>query len=625
MHFYNFISRLRSSSNFEKLILIICNDILISFFSVWTAFSLRLEVLYIPNSQSIFLFALAPILTITIFVIFKNYLNHIRYESYSSLLNLFSSISIYAVIFFCIILFLKIDNVPRSVGLIQPIVFSILAITSRMLIANLLKINLDLRNKRRIIIYGANDDGNNLLSIYKNDKKNKVFFFVDSSKEKHKRTINGIKILPDKKLIITIKKYQITDLLIVDEKIINDKKRLLVESLKDINIRIKFLPKLREQITGDLNYNDFENPTIDDLFSRNINFDSSKIFQSINNKNIVVSGAGGSIGSKLCETIIKFEPKLILLLDHSEYNLYKIFNSLKDTNSISTIIPILISIQDKDKIEKLFAKYNPHQIFHAAAYKHVELSEINFKEVIDNNFFGTISILDSAIKYGTEKFILVSTDKAVRPTSFMGLSKRLSEIYCQSIADKLRSDAGSNKTIISMVRFGNVFGSSGSVVPLFKNQILEKKIITVTHPDVTRYFMSIREAVCLILESSTMAKGGDVFILNMGKPIKIIDLARKMLKIYGKIEKDEINPDGDIEIKFTGLKQGEKLFEELLLDGDQRKTNNKDLFVANESFILYDQYSKFIIEMKNQFDNLDYSNVKNLLNKYNIQFNHNQK
>ncbi len=450
---------------------------------------------------------------------------------------------------------------------------------------------------KNVIIYGAGSAGLKIAEEFKHTEY-KVLYFIDDDKNLQNRSIDSVKIISSN-FLETNKKY---DLLIIampsiKQSIVNN----IYDTLNNSFEKIKILPSLNDMLR-DKNYsNQLKDISVEDLLARHpADLDKSKITSFIEEKVILITGAGGSIGSELVRQCISFGASKIILIDHSEFNLYQIEQEVN--TSKTTIIPVMQSVINLKDLEKTFDKYKPQLVIHAAAYKHVPLCEHNISEAIKNNIIGTKNIIDMAIKYNTNKLVLISTDKAVRPTNVMGTTKRICELYAQNSNGK--------GTDIVAVRFGNVLGSSGSVIPKFKGQIEKGQNITVTHPDITRYFMLIPEACELVLQAGAIGTGGEIFILDMGEPIKIVDLATKMIELSGQT---------DIKIEFSGLRPGEKLYEELLIDGSDATTQYDSITVAMPTNYPIDKLNEDIEELLNSDDQL--KKLKLIVPEFNHQLN----
>ncbi len=451
------------------------------------------------------------------------------------------------------------------------------------------------RKTKNMVIYGAGVSGMRIKSDYKYSEY-KLLYFIDDDKDLYNSSIDGINIVP--KDIILENNYYIDLLIIAIPSANRDKITQIHDELKNYVKEIRNLPSIDSVLNNKLCYGLAKDVTIDDLLARRPkDLNKTVIKKFLHGKVILITGAGGSIGSELARQSKNAGAKKLILVDHSEFNLYKIDEELKSR----TIIPILQSVTDGNLLEKIFAKYKPEIVIHAAAYKHVPLVEGNIDGTILNNVLGTQNCIDISIKHNVKKFVLISTDKAVRPANVMGASKRVCELYSQNVVP--------HNTEIVAVRFGNVLGTSGSVLPKFKKQLESGQDLTVTHPDITRYFMLIQEACELVLQAALLGKGGEIFILDMGEPVRITDLAKKMIELSGKDE---------IKIKFTGLRKGEKLYEELLLDDSDKKTKYEFIMVAKPTFYDISKLSEDIEEL------LKSDNKIKILKKIVPEFNHNE-
>ena len=594
-------------SRFQKQFIIFSNDILISIFSTWVALFLRLKEFYLPDSfywhENIVYAFFIPILCFApIFIFTGVYRVLIRFSGLKTLRDIMLSSLIYGVVFLSIILVVQIEGVPRSIGIVQPILFTLIAVMSRIVAVQLIQVYLSSSKIKKTLIYGAGKSGietANAISLIENYD---VIGFADNDKSKIGKKINGIPVISEEDLINFIQTKKINNIFVAIPNINLEKRKNLIANLNNFNIDIKFLPSIELLLNDKISVRDFENVNLDDLLERKIEINSDAIYEDLKDKIILVTGAGGSIGSELSKQIILNFPQKIILLDHSEYNLYSIHEALqkiKKENQIKVdLVPILLSVQNSAKLEELFIKHKINNVYHAAAYKHVPLLEENIVEGVKNNILGTHNLVKLFDKYSMNKFVLVSTDKAVRPTNIMGATKRFSEMIVQASANQNK-----NKKSYAIVRFGNVVNSSGSVIPLFSKQIKEGGPITVTDPDVTRYFMTIPEAASLILQSSLSSDKGEVFVLDMGEPKKILDIAKKMINLFGLEQK--INEGGDIEIIFTGLRPGEKLHEELFIDKNSLIKVNKDIFVAKEQSLNYGEINSLIDDIYNLTSNND--------------------
>lgn len=416
--------------------------------------------------------------------------------------------------------------------------------------------------RKRIAIYGAGDAGQQIAAALHRSDDHLPVFFIDDYASLQGQTVGGLKVFPVEKALQRFKKDRIEEILLALPSVGRVRKAEIIQQFEIARLKITELPGLTRLVDGEIQVSDIQEVDIIDLLGRDpIPPISHLIAKNIQNKIVMVTGAGGSIGSELCRQIIKNQPKMLVLYELTEFALYDIDKELRQTATCE-IVPILGTVQDQQKLERIIEQYHIQTVYHAAAYKHVPLVECNPIAGLKNNAIGTANSLNAAVKKGVETFVLISTDKAVRPTNVMGASKRMAELYCQAVAETKPA------TQISIVRFGNVLGSSGSVVPLFKQQIAKGGPITVTHSEVTRYFMTIPEASQLVIQAGALGSGGDVFLLDMGEPVRIQDLARQMIKLSGLKVRETGSLDGDIEIAYSGLRPGEKLYEELLIDQD---------------------------------------------------------
>ena len=587
-------------------------DVLVCVFSVWLAFGLRLDEWgYFQLAQWLVLIASIGF-SLPFFIKFGLYRAIFRYMGTVAFASMAHVFIIYTSLFFALFTIFGVEGVPRSIGIIQPILLFIGIVISRYSIrvwfGSTNNVQKSFYQDRPIaVIYGAGSAGRQLLAALSLNKEILVRGFIDDDKYLHGNTINGVSVYSSADIKNLLIRLEITDVLLAIPSVNQVRRNEIIANLNGCGVRVRTLPGLLDMAYGRVRISDLHDLDMNDLLGREvIPPDVALLEKNIRNKVVLVTGAGGSIGSELCRQIIKFSAKSLILIDNSEHALYQIYEELKklislqensderevvrgDTKSNSArvlpikLVPLLASVRDAEQMLKIFSDHHPATVFHAAAYKHVPLVEQNPDEGIRNNVLGTLTCAQVALKTDVSHFILISTDKAVRPTNVMGASKRVAELVLQAISeDAVKRGHG---TRFSMVRFGNVLGSSGSVAPLFGAQIKAGGPITLTHPEVTRYFMTIPEAAQLVIQSSTMATGGDVFVLDMGEPIRIYDLAVKMVYLSGLIVKDELHPHGDIEIEVTGLRPGEKLYEELLIGDNPQPTDHPKIMKAHEEFM----------------------------------------
>ena len=573
---------------YAKRITAIILDIGLCILCTWLAFYLRLEEFVKINDTTIVPILLSIFLAIPIFWLLGLYRAIFRFTGLSIFFSTSIAVFIYGLLYFSIIGIFGIQNVPRSIGLIQPLLLFFGIISSRLLIKHLLSISYSFKdnskNKKRVLIYGAGSAGHQLLISLENNVEMKVVGFLDDNHRLHNQTILSQTIFSPLKLEKLIKKKNIHVVLLALPSISRNKRNEILQSLNNFSIMVKTLPSVQDIVEGKISVSDIKDLDIGDLLSRpQVVPNYELLSKNINAKVVLVTGAGGSIGSELCRQIIKLNPKKLLLLELNEFVLYKIYEELKYLNKKIEIIPLLVNVQNESRVNEVFATFKVDTVYHAAAYKHVSLVEENICEGVKNNVFGTFIIAQTAIQNSVSNFVLISSDKAVRSTNIMGATKRFAELCVQALYD------GNKNTQFSIVRFGNVLESSGSVIPKFKEQIKIGGPVTLTHPDVTRYFMTKTEAAQLVIQAGAMSKSCQVFILDMGQSVKIKDLIYKMIRLSGLKVKDDQNPEGDIEIKVIGLRPGEKLYEELLLGSNPQKTYHEKIQKAQEPHIPFDQ------------------------------------
>ncbi len=467
-------------------------------------------------------------------------------------------------------------------------------------------------NKKNVIIYGAGEAGRQLVISLKNNPEFKVIGFLDDNEKLKKKFLLSHKIYSPSDLRKLITTNYVDLVFLAMPSIGRNKRNQIIKKLNKYKLIVKTLPSISEIINGKVTVSDIKDLNIDDLLNREEVKPNIKLLnKSIKKKTVLVTGAGGSIGSELCRQIIKLKPKKLLLLELNEFALYKIYEELISYYNSKKIIPLLADTQDQAKLELIFETFNVETVYHAAAYKHVPLVEENICSGIKNNVFSTLAIAKASIIKKVSNLVMISSDKAVRPTNIMGVSKRLSELCMQGIYNNTKNI----RTNFSIVRFGNVLESSGSVIPKFKKQITEEGLVTLTHKEVTRYFMTITEAAQLVIQAGAMGKRSEVFVLDMGKSVKIIDLINKMIKLLGMSIKDRKNPNGDIKIKIIGLRPGEKLYEELLIGKNPQKTNHSKIQKINDPFIKFNKLEKELNSLKKLINYNKADKVKKLLEK----------
>ena len=601
-----FIKKTLNLSRPLKVFILIIIDISIVMITSWLAVFVIFNQIHI-SQFSINVFILCCLIYIPVFLSFRIYNSISRFFSFIYINFIFYAVVTYSLILNIIVFYSGYSEMPISLSIVQPLFFLVLVIISRIVIAYIANIYEEKEDEYRTLIYGAGIIGARALELLQTLNQYKVIGFIDKDLEKVGRKINGFTIYNDKDLKKIIQNKKINKVVIAINNFKEKDKDKILFNLNRLKVHTNLIDsKFNLEVNDNKDIN-IRKINLDDLIDHK-DFKLSNNYSEINNSIILVSGAGGSIGSELIKQIIKFNPKRIILLDHSEYNLYRINHDVKkiiNNNNFKTdIIVSLVSICNKVRMEDIFSKYKPDQVFHTAAYKHVNIVEINPNDSIINNVLGTKNIVDLSKKYNVKRFLFISTDKAVRPSTLMGKTKRLGEKYIQAISSEYDT-----KTLLSIVRFGNVMGSSGSVIPLFIDQIESGGPVTLTHKDIKRYFMSANDAVSLVLEASQISTGGEIFLLDMGEPVKIYDLAVKMINLSGKKIKDDKNRNEDIEIKITELDKFEKLSEELIINADFKKTSNSAILEVDIMIQDLDKINKGLNKIENLIELNDQSSL----------------
>ena len=617
MNNLRFFLKINNLSNLRKRIILLIVDGILLWLSFLISCLVYDEKLLGPQFKNLIQFI--PLLYVVIFLI-NNFLGQYKIISrffdnvmiYKNLLNNFFGISI----FYFFISFSKNNVPPIAIGILIWMFFSTSITLSRIFIKQLisrLKFK-ENEKKLKIAIYGAGSAGAQLLSSLSLNNKYQVVVIFDDDRNLWGRSLNGVDIRSPSNLKFF--SNDIEKIFLAIPSLGRQELRKIINKIQREGIQVLQVPTIEDLISGKAKIDSLRPILVEDLLGRNIvNLDKDLIGDKFKGSNICVSGAGGSIGSELSRRILKFKPKKIILLDNSEPSLYKIEKEILMKNSSTKIKAILANVDNLKLINKIFTEEKIDIIFHAAAYKHVPLVEKNPVIGLYNNVISTRTVCEAAIQNNIKQVVLISSDKAVRPTNVMGASKRLSELIVQAYAGKISSSKlkNNNQTIFSMVRFGNVLNSSGSVVPLFNEQIKSGGPITLTHKNVERYFMTIPEASHLVIQASCLAKGGELFLLDMGQPVKIYTLAEQMIKLSGLTIKNKDNRDGDIEIRSIGLRPGEKMYEELLIDAKSEPTEHPLIFKAKEKFIPYEEFMPKIESLENYLKNFDSESALRLL------------
>ncbi|HZV62083.1 MAG TPA: nucleoside-diphosphate sugar epimerase/dehydratase [Methylophilaceae bacterium] len=601
-----------------KRLIVLALDCCLCILTVWLAFYLRLDE-WIPVAgnlqwQPFWAVVISLLIAIPLFITQGFYRAIFRYSGWPALMTVARTMVIYGVVYATIITAIGIPGVPRTIGLIQPMLLLLAVGLTRALarfwLGGLYHSQLRQFSLPKVLIYGAGTAGRQLAAAMSNNNEMWVVGFLDDDDRLHGHVLNGLPIYRPDDLTSLVASLNISNVLLALPSATRRKRNEILNKMLEAHVSVRTLPSVSELAQGKVSVSDLHELDIDDLLGREPVVPNHILLgRNIADKVVLVTGAGGSIGGELCRQILKIKPSVLLLIEQNEFALYEIHQELQSKlgESVTRLVPLLASVRDPERIREIMSAWSPETVYHAAAYKHVPLVEHNPAEGIRNNVFGTLVTAQAAAESKVSDFVLISTDKAVRPTNIMGASKRLAEMVLQALA------ANPSPTRFTMVRFGNVLGSSGSVVPKFRQQIRNGGPITLTHQDVTRYFMTIPEAAQLVIQAGAMAKGGDVFVLDMGQPVKILDLARRMVELSGLVVKDENNTEGDIEIEITGLRPGEKLFEELLIGDNPKPTSHPRIMKAHEGFIPWSELEQKLAAMELALNVNDVGVVRQML------------
>lgn len=599
-----------------KRIVVLIVDTCLCVLTVWLAYYLRIGEFINLTGNALIASGVSVAIALPVFVVTGLYRAIFRYSGWPALLAVTRAIIIYGVIYSTIFTVVGFPDVPRTLGIIQPILLLLFVGASRALarfwLGDQYQNILNRAMRPKAMIYGAGKAGRQLASAMTNSHEMQIVGFLDDDDRLHGHVLNGLPIYDPLDLQIIKTNLEISVVLLAMPNINRARRNEILNMVQNAHISVRTLPSMSDLVEGKINFSDVRELDIDDLLGRDpVTPNQILLAKNVSNKIVLVTGAGGSIGSELCRQIIFLRPKKLLLVEQSEFALYTIHQELvaKLVDAEISIVPLLASVQSYDRMSEIISTWRPDTIYHAAAYKHVPLVEHNPAEGIKNNVFGTLNTALAASEHQITNFILVSTDKAVRPTNIMGASKRLAEMVLQALNES------PTQTVFSMVRFGNVLGSSGSVIPKFRQQIRDSGPITITHPEITRYFMTIPEAAQLVIQAGAMAKGGDVFVLDMGESVKILDLARRMIDLSGLTVKDENNEEGDIEIKIIGLRPGEKLYEELLIGNNPQTTTHPRIMKAAEDFMIWQELQGELKSLENALNENDVTEIRSIMQK----------
>lgn len=548
--------------------------------TVWIAFYLRLGYVVSLFGWPSLAVALAVALALPVFYAAGLYHTAFRSSGAEILPPIGVACAGYGLLYATIISAYAFENVPRTVGIIQPMLLflavSLVRIAVGYVLGGRMERHINATPHGRVVIYGAGSSGRQLAAAISTSREFHIVGFLDDDRSLRDTRIGGLRVYPPERLANLIEESVVSDVLLALPSATRQRRNEIIRDLRGLPVGVRTLPGLMDLAHGRVQASDLRELTIEDLLARDpVVSDTEIVENKIQGRTVLITGAGGSIGSELCRQIVSAGAARVLLLENSEFALYAIHRTLTEASDVE-VVPLLGSVLDEARLRGILQAWRPEMVFHAAAYKHVPLVEHNPLEGLRNNVIGTRCVAELAVQLGVKDFVLVSTDKAVRPTNVMGATKRLAELVLQGLAVEQCA------TCFSMVRFGNVLGSSGSVVPLFREQIRRGGPVTITHPEVTRYFMTIPEAAQLVVQASAMAQGGEVFVLDMGEPVRIVDLARNMIELCGLKAKSPETPDGDIEIAVVGLRPGEKLYEELLIGDDPQPTDHPRILMARE-------------------------------------------
>lgn len=579
-----------------KRAIVIGTDIAICVMAVFVAMSLRVGALSFPFGPPAIMCAAAVPLFLAIFWWRGVYQVIFRFSGANTILHIAQAVGIYAIPVIGIFMIGNVEGVPRTVAILQPLFFfmgiSVARLLGRYIFIDFLSAHGFTGGVKRVMIYGAGSAGQQLALSLRHDPGLMLIVYADDDERLDGQRLDGVEIIHSERLDWAIDRFAIDTILLALPKASQSRRAEIVRGLQKYGIHVKTLPNMQQLVDGAVSTSDLREIQLEDLLGREpVAPNELLLSKAIFDKTVLVTGAGGSIGSELARQILRLRPRQLVLAEMTEHALYQIEAELREEMQRASgyqveLVPELINLVDSRATDRLFARIKPHTVFHAAAYKHVPLVEANRLSGLKNNVLGTWNAAHAAQREAVDRFILISTDKAVRPTNVMGASKRICELVLQALAGE------PGPTRFAMVRFGNVLGSSGSVVPRFERQIREGGPVTLTHRDVTRYFMTIPEAAQLVIQAGAMADGGEVYLLDMGEPVKIIDLARTMIRLCGLAVKDETNPYGDIEIEEIGLRPGEKLYEELLIDSESKPTANPRINRAIEKALDLDTLSR---------------------------------
>ena len=595
----------------KQLIAMLC-DLSLCFICVVIAYYLRLDQLVSLKGPILYAIVVSAFLALPVFWLVGMYRTIFRHSGVSIIFSVSVATLLYGLLYFCVFTLYRIEGVPRSIGILQPMLLFFGIVSSRLFIKFILSNSSNKKQKKlkNTLIYGAGSAGRQLAISLANSFEFKLLGFLDDDDNLQGQVLQGYEIYHPNELESLIQSDDIDLVLLALPSVSRFKRNQILKTLRKYKLTVQTLPSVSDIIEGNVTVSDIKELDINDILNRDVvPAKEELLLKNINSKVVLVTGAGGSIGSEICRQIIKSKPKSLILCELNEFALYKIYEELKILNKEIKIIPLICNIQNENKVNEILKTFLVETLYHAAAYKHVPIVESNICEGVQNNVLGTYVVAKACIEQQVSDFVLISSDKAVRPTNVMGATKRLAELCVQGLYHQHKNQ----KIKMSMVRFGNVLESSGSVIPKFKQQIKQGGPITLTHVNVTRYFMTITEAAQLVIQAGAMSKNCDVFVLDMGESVKIKDLIYRIVELSGLSIKDDEHPDGDIEIEIIGLRDGEKLYEELLLGENPQPTSHEKIKKAQDPFIPISELERHLTVLKSHLTNNNAANVKLIL------------
>lgn len=615
-----------------KRLFAVAVDIALCALTVWLALCLRLEHWVQLTPTHTLAIMGSVLIALPLFTRFGLYRAIFRYAGWNAMVSLAQAMVLYTLFYATLFTVIGVTGVPRTVGVIQPLLLLVAVGFSRVVVrywlGGLYKTMLQREHLPGVLIYGGGQAGRQLAAALSRGSEHRLLGFLDEDDQLQGNTLDGRTVYDPAELVQLIPTLGVTDVLLALPSVTRQRRLEILDALRHLPVHVRTLPGMSDLAAGRVTMSDVRELDIEDLLGRDpVTPNEALLNRLIRGKVVAITGAGGSIGSELCRQIAACQPHTLLLIENSEFALYQIHRELvtllgseadtlegakvgdgvRSTSAVQ-LVPLLASVQDEARIAQIMQAWRPDTVYHAAAYKHVPLVEHNPVQGLRNNVWGTWVCARAAQAAGASHFVLISTDKAVRPTNIMGASKRLAEMVLQALAE-----ATPGGTTFAMVRFGNVLGSSGSVVPLFREQIQNGGPITLTHPDITRYFMTIPEAAQLVIQAGAMAHGGDVFVLDMGEPVRIIDLAQRMVELSGLQVKSDATPTGDIEIQITGLRPGEKLYEELLIGDNPQPTQHARIMKALEDSLPWNELQTLLQALDGAMVQNDVITVRALL------------